>query len=240
MTDADITRRALGPVGAILGVLPTAAPAAAEQLERVRQLEAAGWPALWTNEVIGADALVRAATWLAATERLVVGTSIATVWARPAATAHAAASQLVQAHPGRFVLGLGIGRPEQAAAVGREFGPPVATMRAYLDALADREYPLLVGANGAKLLALAADRADGALPAGVPPETTATVRAGLGPDKLLAVYLPVSLGADGADVATAVAAHRAAGADHVIVGLSYDTPFAAAADTLVGLAPALI
>lgn len=41
-----------------------------------------------------------------------------------------------RAYPGRFVLGLGSGYPQQAAAVGREFGSPLAAMRDYLQRMA--------------------------------------------------------------------------------------------------------
>jgi probable F420-dependent oxidoreductase len=51
----------------------------------------------------------------------------------------------------------------------------------------DTAYPRILGANGPKMLALAAEIADGALPAGLPPEFTARARQLLGPDKLLAV-----------------------------------------------------
>ena len=73
------------------------------------------------------------AVLLSATERMVFGTCIANIWARPAQTMHAAAAQLAQAYPGRFVLGLGVGYREQAASIGQEFGSPLATMRDYPD-----------------------------------------------------------------------------------------------------------
>ena len=38
------------------------------------------------------------------------------------------AALLAQAFPERFVLGLGVGYPHQAASVGREFGSPVGTL----------------------------------------------------------------------------------------------------------------
>ncbi len=104
-----------------------------------------------------------------------------------------------QAYPDRIVLGLGVGYPEQAASVGREFGSPLATMRDYLDRMdtptwppaPDVAYARIVAANGPKLLALAGERADGAFPAGLPAEFTAQARRVLGPDKLLVVGLSV-------------------------------------------------
>ena len=51
--------------------------------------------AAWTNEVVGGkDALVQLAVLLAATERMVFGTSIANMWVRPPQTAHGAAALL--------------------------------------------------------------------------------------------------------------------------------------------------
>jgi alkanesulfonate monooxygenase SsuD/methylene tetrahydromethanopterin reductase-like flavin-dependent oxidoreductase (luciferase family) len=77
------------------------------QRAAVSRLEDAGCRAAWTNEVIGKDALVQLAVLLGATSRMVFGTCIANAWVRPAPTLGAAAAQLAQAHPGRFVLGLG-------------------------------------------------------------------------------------------------------------------------------------
>lgn len=173
MTVVKEARRALGPIGVLLPVSMTRLPPVDLQRDAVTRLEQAGYRAAWTNEVVGGkDALVQLAVLLAATERMVFGTSIANIWARPAQTAHAAAALLAQAFPGRFVLGLGVGYPQQAASVGRDFGRPVATARAYLDQMAsptappalDAAYPRLIGATGARMLALAGEIADGALP----------------------------------------------------------------------------
>ncbi len=64
------------------------------------------------------------------------GTGIANIWARAPQTAHGAAAMLARAYPGRFVFGLGSRYPQQAAAVGREFGSPLAAMRDYLQRMA--------------------------------------------------------------------------------------------------------
>ncbi len=156
-TVIETARRALGPAGVFLPFSRTSAPSADLQREAVRRLERAGYRAAWTNEAVGGkDALVQLAVLLAATERMVFGTSIANIWARAPQTAHGVAALLSQAFPGRFVLGLGVGYPQQAASVGREFGSPVAMMRDYLDQMAaptqlpapDVAYPKIIGANG--------------------------------------------------------------------------------------------
>jgi alkanesulfonate monooxygenase SsuD/methylene tetrahydromethanopterin reductase-like flavin-dependent oxidoreductase (luciferase family) len=87
-------------------------------------------------------------------------------------------------------------------------------MRDYLERMAaptmtpapEASYPRLVAANGPKMIALARDMADGALPVGLPPAFTAQVREALGPDKLLAVGLSVIT--DTADRETARARAR--------------------------------
>src|ERR1700678_3202954 len=204
-TVVETARRALGPAGMFLPFSRTRAVPADQQREAVRRLERAGYRATWTNEAVGGkDALVQLAVLLAATERMVFGTAIANIWARAPQTAHGAAALLAQAYPDRFVLGLGVGYPHQAASAGREFGRPLATMRDYLDQLGaktqlpapDVAYPKIIGANGPKMLALSGEIADGAMPAMVPPEFTAQARQLLGPDKLLVVGLAVAADAD--------------------------------------------
>jgi probable F420-dependent oxidoreductase len=218
-TVVETARRALGPAGVFLPFSRTSPASADQQREAVRRLERAGCRSVWTNEGVGGkDALVQLAVLLAATERMVFGTAIANIWARAPQTAHGAAALLAQAYPDRFVLGLGVGYPHQAASVGREFGPPVATMRDYLDQMTaptqlpapDVAYPKIIGANGPKMLALSGEIADGALPAMTPPEFTAQARQLLGPDKLLVVGLAVVADAD-QDRAKATARQQVAG-----------------------------
>jgi probable F420-dependent oxidoreductase len=246
---AEAARGALGPVGAFLPVPTASAPAIDLQRDAVRRLERAGYRAAWTNETVGGkDALVQVAVLLAATERMVFGTGIANIWARSAQTAHGAAALLAQAYPGRFVLGLGVGHPHQAASVGREFGSPVAMLREYLERMdaptplpaPDVAYPRIIGANGPKMLALAREITDGALPAGRPPEFTAEARQALGPGKLLVIFMHADAGqGDPSAIAATVREHRAAGADHVIASLPMGTDFDAGLDRLEELAPAL-
>ena len=169
-TVVEVARRALGPVGVFLPFSRTSAISADLQRATVRRLERVGYRATWTNEAVGGkDALVQLAVLLAATERMVFGTGIANIWARQPQTTHGAAALLAQAFPGRFVLGLGVGYPQQAASTGREFGSPVATMRDYVDQMTvpaqlptpDVAYPKIIGANGPKMLALSGEIADG-------------------------------------------------------------------------------
>jgi probable F420-dependent oxidoreductase len=215
----DAARQSLGPVGTYLPIPFTAAPPVDVQREAVSRLERAGYRTAWTNETVGGkDPLVQLALLLPATERMTFGTGIANIWARAPQTAHGAAAMLAQAYPGRLVLGLGVGYPQQAALVGREFGSPLAAMREYLERMAaptmtpapDAPYPRIVAANGQKMIALAAEMADGVLPAGLPPAFTARVRQALGPDKLLVVGLSVITGTADRETARATARSVAA------------------------------
>ena len=191
-------RRALGPVGAFLPSSIGVAASVEQQRDAVRRLERAGYRATWVNEGVGGkDVFAQLGVLLSATERMVFGTSIANVWARAAQTAHGGAALLADAFPGRFVLGLGVGYPEQARQVGREFGRPLTVVRDYLAAMdapgqmpaSDAPYPRLLAAIGPKMLRLAGELTDGALPVLVPPAFVAQAREVLGPDKLLVVGL---------------------------------------------------
>jgi probable F420-dependent oxidoreductase len=192
-------RRAIGSVGVVLPVMFTSTPPADLQREAARRLEAAGYGAAWTNEVIGKDAFVQLSLQLGVTRRMAFGTGISNIWAREPQTEHGAAALLAQAFPDRFLLGLGVGYPEQAAGARREFGSPLATMRDYVERMGaqtwppapDVAYPRLIAANGPKMLALAGEIADGALPATLPPAFTAQAREILGPDKLLCMGMNV-------------------------------------------------
>jgi probable F420-dependent oxidoreductase len=219
-TVVDTARSALGPVGVYLPVPFATATSIGAQREAVGRLERAGYRATWVNEAIGGkDAFVQLAMLLAQTDRMAYGTGIANVWARQPQTAHGASALLAEAYPGRFVLGLGVGYPEQAASTGQEFGKPLTTMRDYLDRMAapgmmpapDAAYPRIIAANGPKMLALAGEISDGAMPAMQPPDFTAQARQLLGPDKLLVVGLAVVTGTD-PDTVKAAARGRVAGA----------------------------
>ena len=89
---------------------------------------------------------------------------------------------------------------------GHTYARPVATMRAYLDAIGregpaldDPDRPVAIAALGPRMLALAAERCRGALPYNVTPEHTASARAALGPDRWLVVEQKVCLQRDPAE-----------------------------------------
>ena len=91
---------------------------------------------MWVPEAVGRDPFVLAAMLLAATDRLTAATGIANIYARDPVTASSASKTLAEAHPGRFVLGLGVSHAPMVEGVhGREYRSPIATMRSYLDGI---------------------------------------------------------------------------------------------------------
>lgn len=166
----------------------------------VRRVETLGYGSLWYPEGRGHESMSLAAFLLSNSGRIVVGSSIANIYARDAYTARRAMLSLGDWHPGRFVLGLGVSHiPMVEGLRGHRYDKPVATMRAYLEALhrdAPPDPPVLVAALGPKMLALSAEKARGAVPYNVTPEHTARAAAILGPAKTLAVEQKVVLETD--------------------------------------------
>lgn len=171
--------------------------------EAARELEALGYTALWFPGGQGGPVLETARRLLDATEHIPVATGILNVWAHEPEEAAAGHAELTAAHPGRFLLGIGIGH---RASVDSTFSPgtykrPLTTMRRYLDALDAAARPVpeeerALAALGPKMLELARDRSAGAHPYFVPVEHTRAAREALGPGPLLATEQAVVLEAD--------------------------------------------
>ncbi|WP_235618835.1 TIGR03620 family F420-dependent LLM class oxidoreductase [Embleya scabrispora] len=177
--------------------------------ETVAELDELGYGTLWWGEAVGREAFTQALLVLGAAPRIAAATGIANVWARDAMAANAAARTVDDAHPGRFLTGLGIshdGLVEGLRPGGRRYEKPLAHLREYLDAMdsalylaagADTPRPARVlAALGPRMLDLARERAEGAHTYLVTPEHTAEARAALGPDRLLAVEQAVVLSDD--------------------------------------------
>ncbi|HEY2775892.1 MAG TPA: LLM class F420-dependent oxidoreductase [Candidatus Binatia bacterium] len=168
-----------------------------------REVEELGYGALWIPEALGKEAFSHAGLLLAATRHLVVATGIANIWARDAMAMAAAQKTLGEAYPGRFLLGIGVShQPLVQGLRGHDFRQPYAFMRQYLDAMDSSLYAgaapasppqRVLGALHPKMLALSAERADGAHTYFVTPEHTARTRRILGAGKLLAAEQAVVL-----------------------------------------------
>ncbi|HEX9044482.1 MAG TPA: TIGR03620 family F420-dependent LLM class oxidoreductase [Candidatus Limnocylindrales bacterium] len=210
-------RAAIGPVGAWSFALQI--HTAADERAAVAAYERIGLGAVWVPESVGSkEAMAHAAVLLEAGARIAVGTGIANIYARdPMAMANGART-LAEAHPGRFVLGIGVSHAPSVTSRGATYGPPVQTMRAYLDAMADAGFAgptpstppaIVLAALGPRMLELAAERTLGAHPYFVPVEHTAFARGVLGPDPVLIVEQTAVLDTDahrGREIARAFAA----------------------------------
>ena len=141
---------------------------------------------------------------LANTSRLIIGSSIANIYARDAFTARRGLRTLSNLYEDRFILGLGVSHAPMVEKLrGHVYDKPVPTMRRYLDGVYEKEsdaadWPLMIAALGPLMLKLAAERTAGALPYNVTPEHTREARAALGPHKLLVVEQKVCLETDSA------------------------------------------
>jgi probable F420-dependent oxidoreductase len=180
-----------------------------QPIERLRavaaELEQLGWGALWCWEVFGREALTNAGLLLSTTRRMVIGTGIATIWARDPCAMAAAQRTLAEAYPGRFVLGIGVSHAPIVDARGHRYQRPLDRMRGYLDAMDAAPWqgppvplqpPRVLAALGPRMLELAAERSAGALLYNATPEVTASARSLLGPEPLLAVEQAVLLEED--------------------------------------------
>ena len=170
------------------------------------EIEALGFGSLFIPEVGLKDCLVESAAFLAATERLVVGTGIANIHARIAGTMEGAGRTLTALHPGRFVLGLGVSHgPLVQNMLGGTYEKPLATMRGYLERMAALPEAIepgsgrptrLLAALGPKMIELSGTHADGAHPYLVSPEQTAVTREILGPEKWIVSEQAAVVGGD--------------------------------------------
>ena len=176
--------------------------------DAIAELEGLGWGSLWFWEVFGREALSSGALLLCASQRMVIASGIANVWARDPVAMAAAGRTLVEAHPGRFVLGIGVSHGPLVNARGHRYQQPLEKMRGYLDAMdaapwqgppLAEEPPLVLAALGPRMLELAAERSAGALLYNGTPEATAAARSVLGPGPLLAAEQAVLLEDDPAE-----------------------------------------
>jgi probable F420-dependent oxidoreductase len=169
--------------------------------EFAAEVEALGYGAIWIGSSPSGD-LALAESMLDATQRIAIATGIVNMWATPADEVAASYHRIEAKHPGRFLLGVGIGHPEAT----KEYRSPYATMVDYLDVLDEGRVPVAgraLAALGPKALRLAADRTAGAHPYLTTPDHTREAREIIGDGVLLAPEQKVVLDTD-ADRARAI------------------------------------
>jgi probable F420-dependent oxidoreductase len=167
----------------------------------VRTVENNGYSNLWYPESRGYESMSLAAWLLSYSENLMIGSSIANIYARDSFTAQRALISLNALYDDRFILGLGVSHiPMVEGLRGHRYDKPLAAMSAYLDGIHKSaptgELPVVVAALGPKMLALSAAKSRGAVPYNVTPQHTAQAAAILGPSKWLAVEQKITIETD--------------------------------------------
>jgi probable F420-dependent oxidoreductase len=214
---AQALRERIGRVGVWLG--PIAGAPATEERAAVTRIEALGYGAVWVGEApANREALSHSGMLLGASERMVVATGIANIWARDATAAMNGAKTLNEAYGGRFLLGLGVSHAPAVNYRGHEYDKPLTAMRTYLDAMDGLRYvvappaeepAVVLAALRPKMLELARDRTAGAHPYFVPPAHTERARGILGPEPVLAPEQAIVLETDAARARERARGHMA-------------------------------
>ncbi|MHA6694642.1 LLM class F420-dependent oxidoreductase [Homoserinimonas sp. A520] len=153
--------------------------------EMTSAIERLGYSTVWIGGSPDAD-LAFAERLLDATEHLTVATGIVNIWKSSAEEVAASFHRLERTHPGRFILGIGIGHRE---ALGEQYQKPYSALVSYLDTLDAEGVPAerrVISALGPRTLKLAAERSAGTHPYMTTPAHTRFARSIIGPGPLLA------------------------------------------------------
>src|ERR1700744_683154 len=157
-------------------------------------IEALGYGAVWVGGSPDAE-LAWVEPALAQTTALQLATGIINIWSAPAPAVAESFQRIEGAHPGRFLLGVGVGHPEHT----EEYVKPYDALVGYLDELDAAVVPKsrrVLAALGPRVLRLAAERSVGAHPYLTTPEHTAKARELLGNSVFLAPEHKVVLTTD--------------------------------------------
>jgi probable F420-dependent oxidoreductase len=166
--------------------------------EAARELELAGYGAIWSSGGFRPGLSPVFEALLAATDKIKVASGIINTWFTPAPELASAVAALEETHPDRFLLGLGVSHAPLVEGGGHSYERPLENMGGFLDALdeADPSVPpdrRVLAALGRRMLSVAAARSLGAHPYFVPIEHTVFAREVLGPGPLLAPEVAVVL-----------------------------------------------
>jgi probable F420-dependent oxidoreductase len=209
MGDRDELRSRLGRVGVwtfAFDSLP---------VDRVRaaaaEIESMGYSAVWIPEGSHSrDVFAHLSLLASATTDIAVCSGIANITARQPEVMQAGAVTLADAFGDRIVLGIGVGHEYSTEARGLAWSDPVGRMSAYLDRMdAATSLPMptvgprrMLAALGPRMVRLSAERALGAHTYFAPVAHTASARATLGAEPVLAVELTAVLETDTARART--------------------------------------
>jgi probable F420-dependent oxidoreductase len=179
-----------------------------ETLQFARTGEKLGYSALWIPEAVGRHPFAHAGYLLAQTERLILATGIANIYARDPLTMAAGARTLAEQSGGRFILGIGVSHKHLVTGVrGHDYSKPYSYMADYLAKMKASMYkavppkeepPTLLAALHPKMLALAASEANGTHTYFTTPEHTAKFRAAIGAKPWICAAQAIILESDAA------------------------------------------
>lgn len=165
-----------------------------EVIEIVKRHEALGFESQWLSDAMGREPFALAATLLAHTSRIKVGTAIANIYGRDAMTAAQMRTTLAELSGGRFLLGLGVSNQWINDLRHAEWIAPVPKLRAYLEHMNGdlsvsckpaEPAPVYVAAHAAGLQRVGREHADGLMTWTMPPQHIQISRQRLGPDKAI-------------------------------------------------------
>jgi probable F420-dependent oxidoreductase len=158
----------------------------------VAQVERLGFGDFWLG---GSPSVEQAREYVEAGTTIRVITGILNVWQHDPADVARDHKRLVEDHPGRFVLGIGIGHPEATS----DYTRPLKTMREFFDGLDAGGVPKderLAAALGPKMLDLSAERSLGTHPYFIDVQHTRYARERVGEGVLVAPEVAVVLEED--------------------------------------------
>jgi len=168
---------------------------ATEAAAFARRVEGWGYSALWIPEAVGRDPFSFIGYLAGQTDRIILATGIANIYARDPMTMKAIWKTCAELAPERFILGLGVSHEHLVSKVrGHAYGKPLTAMREYLEAMQgalymgkepEKDAPIVLGALRDRMLELSATATSGAHPYNVTPAHTKHARGVLGPDALL-------------------------------------------------------
>src|SRR5260370_25712330 len=189
----------LGTIGVWSGALRNGERGAV--LDAAAELEDLGYGTIWFPGGGHEGLADHIMAILGRTKRVVVATGIVSIWTHPTAEVAAEHHAITQAHPGRFLLGLGISHRPAVERSGLKYERPLAKLTEYLDQLdaAPTTVPAderILASLGPKSLQLARDRSIGTHPYFVPVEHTRVARQAVGPGKIVAPEQMVVLETD--------------------------------------------
>ena len=178
----------------------------AQLVELVERCEQLGYSALWYPEALRYESFSLGSFLLAHSKKLIIASGIANIYARDPAATKQGQHTLWTLSGGRFLLGLGVSHSLLVEDMrGHQYRRPLATMRSYLDGMAQaatkfpalaEPSPIVLAALGPQMTALGGERTSGVHPYNVTPEHTASARAIIGPEKWLCVEQKVLLVAE--------------------------------------------